>query len=231
MFSNNSNSNMNENINSNSNNPSKKISKSMIILTSVVFIVGIFLFGINYWQSTRCGSSKTIEEMKTYIDSIENRILHAESETLRNAFVMEKMIIALQNHLYKLEKKELNDLSLLSQEESIKIQLSLASQPAPPFVEYELDPKYYDAELIADVIDSVLSKDDDKNNNNFNDVSGNDISSEPIISDEEALKICTLWKEKYSVIKGVSWGNLPFDLQNKWLQYQCDVHLADELSN
>jgi hypothetical protein len=225
MFSTNNSSNNSSN---KDNNPIKKMSRSMVILTSVVFVVGTFLFGINYWQSTRCGNSKTIEEMQTYIDSIQNRILHAESETLRNAFVMEKMIVALQNHLYKLETKELNDLSLLSQEESIKIQLSLASQPAPPFIEYELDPKYYDAELIADVIDSALSKDDDDNKkDDGNDFSGNDISSEPIISDAEALKKCSLWKEQYSVIKGVSWGNLPFDLQNKWMQYQCDVHLVE----
>jgi len=45
------------------------------------------------------------------------------------------------------------------------------------------------------------------------------------ISDAEAQKTCTEWKDKYSVVIGVSWGSLPYDLQQKWMSYSCDYHM------
>ena len=53
-----------------------------------------------------------------------------------------------------------------------------------------------------------------------------------IISDNNfIIAQCTEWKKLYSVIKGVSWGNLPYDLQKKWVKYSCDYHINTELSN
>jgi len=45
------------------------------------------------------------------------------------------------------------------------------------------------------------------------------------LTDSEASNLCTELKGKYSVIPGVSWGNLPYDLQQKWLHFSCDYHL------
>lgn len=47
------------------------------------------------------------------------------------------------------------------------------------------------------------------------------------ITDAEANKQCIEWKNQYEVVIGKSWGNLPHDLQQKWLQYSCDYHLQD----
>mmetsp|Transcript_10830 Transcript_10830/g.28878 ORF Transcript_10830/g.28878 Transcript_10830/m.28878 type:complete len:85 (+) Transcript_10830:3328-3582(+) len=33
---------------------------------------------------------------------------------------------------------------------------------------------------------------------------------------------CIEWKTTYTVEPGISWGSLPFDLQNKWKLYDCD---------
>lgn len=45
------------------------------------------------------------------------------------------------------------------------------------------------------------------------------------LTDSEASNLCTELKGKYSVIPAVSWGNLPYDLQQKWLHFSCDYHL------
>lgn len=52
-------------------------------------------------------------------------------------------------------------------------------------------------------------------------------SEESTVTDSEATALCTEWKSKYSVVQGVSWGNLPYDLQQKWLTYSCDYHFKN----
>lgn len=37
---------------------------------------------------------------------------------------------------------------------------------------------------------------------------------------------CEGFKKKYEVILGHSWGNLPYDLQDKWRTMNCDLHLS-----
>ena len=46
-------------------------------------------------------------------------------------------------------------------------------------------------------------------------------------SDEEILSLCQGWKTKYAVVQGVSWGQLPFDLQGRWLKLKCDIYLVN----
>ena len=51
---------------------------------------------------------------------------------------------------------------------------------------------------------------------------------EPTMTDAEASTQCKEWKEKYQVVIGVSWGNLPFDLQRRWLKISCDYHFGKD---
>jgi len=46
------------------------------------------------------------------------------------------------------------------------------------------------------------------------------------LSDADARHICAEWKKEHNVVVGVSWGSLPFQLQQKWLQYACDYLLS-----
>lgn len=46
------------------------------------------------------------------------------------------------------------------------------------------------------------------------------------LTDSQAIELCTEMQHKYSVVPGVSWGSLPFDLQQKWVHYSCDYHLS-----
>ena len=45
------------------------------------------------------------------------------------------------------------------------------------------------------------------------------------LSDSDARHFCESWKQEHNVVVGVSWGSLPFDIQQKWLQYACDYLL------
>lgn len=53
-------------------------------------------------------------------------------------------------------------------------------------------------------------------------------NAEPVkeaVPEEIARPACTDWKAEYSVEPGVSWGSLPFDLQEKWKEYDCDTYV------
>jgi hypothetical protein len=147
----------------------------------------------------------------------------------KNDILLNKVFRGLQSNLYELEKKEYEQLVKLSKGEAVKAALYLASHPAPPMPEFELDSKYKSGEDLADVIDDVFGKQtDDKNMlENMFDGKLSTEEEEPLeqITDADALKVCTTWKEEYHVSVGVSWGDLPFDLQQKWLAYSCDYHL------
>lgn len=45
------------------------------------------------------------------------------------------------------------------------------------------------------------------------------------LSDADARHLCEGWAQEHNVKIGVDWGSLPFDLQQKWLQYACDYLL------
>ncbi len=115
----------------------------------------------------------------------------------------------------------------------MKTALYLASHPAPPMPEFDLDPQFEDAEKLADVIDDVFGKEQDDKSALENMFDGKmDVREEelPQLTDSEATKVCSEWKSKYNVIVGVSWGDLPYDLQQKWLSYSCDYHMRGDNS-
>jgi hypothetical protein len=145
---------------------------------------------------------------------------------------MNKVIHTLQSNLYKLEKKEYDELSKLSKDEAVRIALYLTNHPAPPMPEFPLNEEYADAEKLADAIDDVFGKGegifDDKPGSMNDQLSDGKEGVETVsITDAEATKMCNEWKEKYNVVIGVSWGDLPYDLQQKWLEYSCDYHMKE----
>lgn len=149
---------------------------------------------------------------------------------------MGKVISGMQSNLLRIEQKEYQELVQQSKDEAVKIALFLASHPAPPMPEFEMEAEYEDAEKLADVIDDVFGKPnqlDDKSSTDFEGglemMDDKEVQEQtPQLSDAEAMKVCTEWQVKYNVVVGVSWGDLPFDLQQKWLAYSCDYHLKSE---
>lgn len=159
--------------------------------------------------------------------------------------MMNKLIASMQSNLYKIEQIEYNALALHANNEAVEIALLLAAHPAPPMPIFQLDAKYADAEGLANAIDDIFSKEGSiaeyygglggegglKNGQGDNPFEGGGlVEEEPVaaITDAEAIDSCTEWKNKYNVIVGASWGDLPYDLQQKWLEYSCDYHLKDE---
>jgi len=219
----------------------RHVSTSMIVFAAVVLGVALGLFGLNYWHATRCAEAHTPEEIKGFMDAVTKRLLTAESQTIHNSLLMEKVISALEARLIEQEASELVLLQKQSQDEAVRVSLQLASQPSPVRPEFPLDAKYLDAEVLADTIDQVLAHageegDEDDKKDDFLMVGGSGssgagggggYSSEPAPSDEEILAMCKEWKDKYSVVQGVSWGGLPFDLQSKWLKLKCDIYLVN----
>ncbi len=143
------------------------------------------------------------------------------------------MLHHIQIKLFQLEKSELEKLSKESRDEAVRIALQLSKYPAPPMPEFELDSKYKDGETLQDLIDDVFKNVDDKK-----DIYGYSYGSKDgsknkksydmdTLTDTESTKLCNEWKSNYNVVVGVSWGNLPYDLQQKWLHYSCDYHLGD----
>lgn len=49
-----------------------------------------------------------------------------------------------------------------------------------------------------------------------------------LLTDAQAEQECIKWKTEYSVVPGASWGKLPSDLQQKWLEYSCDYFLLEK---
>lgn len=144
-----------------------------------------------------------------------------------------------------MESSEIDYLSIRSQEDSIKLNLELSKLSSPLHVSLGWDKKYENREVLADLIDetmrsydetTVSSKDASGNSgsiesdkqfteNNYYSASANAVSSSDL-SEEDTKKLCTEWQKTYSVVKGASWGYLPYDLQKKWVSYHCDYHIA-----
>jgi hypothetical protein len=210
----------------------RKISTSYIVLIACVLGVGIGLFGINYWHATKCTSDKSPQDYEDMISALNRRLLEAESQVHRNEILVGKVIKALETNLYKLEKKEFEELSQRSKDDAVKAALYLATHPAPTFPEYPLDAEYENnMEKVADLLDDVYSqvKDDDKMVERSEEVDDKEANSagelDISVTDADAIKLCSEWKDKYNVVVGVSWGNLPYDLQQNWLKFSCDYHL------
>lgn len=139
---------------------------------------------------------------------------------------MNKVINAMQNNLVRLEAKEYEDLSRESKDEAVRIALFLATHPAPPMPNFVMESEFEDAEKLADIIDDIFGKGEgDKYAEGAEMV---EAEQEITLSDAEATKICTEWKDTYKVIVGVSWGDLPYDLQQKWVEYSCDYHMKED---
>lgn len=143
---------------------------------------------------------------------------------------MNKVIQALQANLMKLEQKEYDTINSQSKDEAVRIALYLAKHPAPPMPIFPMAEEYLDTEKLADLIDDVYGKAEAEEKEDYLDVeeSKEEVTEVLAVTDAEATLLCTEWKEKYNVAIGVSWGDLPYELQQKWLAYSCDYHMKDD---
>mmetsp|Transcript_12332 Transcript_12332/g.16946 ORF Transcript_12332/g.16946 Transcript_12332/m.16946 type:complete len:250 (-) Transcript_12332:42-791(-) len=210
-------------------NPSRKISISMLVFGACIIGIGLGLFGLNFWQATRCGvgTVHSHEEIEGFIDALTKRLLNSESQAIKNELLVTKVISAMQLHLKKLEEQQYTEILQQSKDEAIKVALYLAEHPAPPMPDFPLEKTYNDNEKLADLIDDIFGKENGEEDIDFLSSYEKKDKKKESITDADAEKVCNEWKIKYKVAIGISWGELPYDLQQKWLEYSCDYHMSD----
>ncbi len=162
----------------------------------------------------------------------------------------------IQKKYLALSSEELEHLSKESEEESIKIALGIAAQPPIPIPEFELDPELKSADALSSFIDDFFESKKEKSfeeesgydeigqnqfglkedvgayddfiekdsNTKYSESEENENSKS--MSEEDKADECNNMKSKYNVVIGVSWGNLPYDLQDTWRLLRCDLYFS-----
>jgi hypothetical protein len=156
----------------------------------------------------------------------------------------------LSEELQLIDKEEMEKLVKHSRDEAIKIALDLTKLATKRAKIYQFDEKYQNAESLGNLIDEIFVAEASKteppyqyeNLNKMKFREGVDdynkfveeefeeeeqtLELEEYETEKERIDSCKGWKAHYNVIEGVSWGNLPYDLQKKWKAYNCDVFLG-----
>lgn len=199
----------------------------------VVLMICLTVVYVNFQHTSGC-SAMGDEDVQMYIESLNKRLLKAESQNIQNRLLLDRFMDKVQSKIIRLEKLELKELSDVAVDEAVKVTLQLASQPLPAMPEYDLGTEYQNAEELADVIDDIFEKARDKKNTKGSvDIAdyayGYGAQEERHggvgVSDAAASEKCTGWKKIYGIQVGVSWGSAPMDVQEKWIQLSCDYHL------
>jgi hypothetical protein len=143
----------------------------------------------------------------------------------------ENLLKRIQSRVLQVEHEHFQELSRNSQDEAVKVSLLLsnAERSMSRAPEFDLNPKYRNADILADAINELLKRVDDTGSDNSFDLASSHEDAAPVdssstVSESEMARLCKEWKTNYNVITGVSWGELTYDLQQKWTQYSCDVH-------
>ena len=157
---------------------------------------------------------------------------------MKTSLILTKVVNSIQLKYLTLSKQEMDHIVKSSEEEAIKMTLGIASQPPPPIPEFDLpEDKLKDAESLADWIDDIVGRQEpsssevddfkrppseSKSAGGFDDLYSEEKEKHVEISDEDREKECEEMKVDYNVVIGVSWGNLPYDLQDRWRELKCD---------
>jgi hypothetical protein len=222
---------------------------------SVIILIGILIIGFNYWHAMKCVESNGLEDTNDYLLAMEKRILDVEYQAKIAQEQTHKLIRQLQERVVYLDEKKMQSIVEVSKDIAIRTALLLETQPTPPQTQYLVDDKNtnglenkwddlfnegakteYDDPLWEE--EGELEKyrqaeanfeefDDDfeKSQKNFREESIETFKKEKL-NPEKQLEECKGWKEKYGVVIGVSWGELPDELQLRWKECECDYYLS-----
>jgi hypothetical protein len=160
---------------------------------------------------------------------------------------------SLEHKYIQLSDAEYKRLVKDSDEESVRLALGIAAQPPPPIPEFEIDDKILNGEpsVMATFIDDIIGNLEDfgeggnkdlgdvypNRGDGVGDVLQDDVFKESAEMDQETEAInamtadekkieCSKLKEEYHVVIGVSWGNLPYNLQDYWRKLICDKYFS-----
>ena len=210
------------------------------LLQGLMVGAGIALFFANIYHSMKTCEKKAPNTLERHLEAFDSRLKRSELIITKNTFLMHTTLRDIQRKVLQLDDNHLKEVLHYSENEAIRLALLLEKYPAIPkpyFEESYGGKNEYSGEFYGSRFNYTddfffanrSSRTDDKlwgaKEAYFEYGYEKDKEAVPLLSDVEANKKCTEWKEQYKVEVGKGWGSLPFDLQKKWLEYSCDYHL------
>lgn len=214
------------------------------LLQGLIVGAAIALFFANIYHSMKTCEKKAPNTLERHLESFDDRLKRSEVMIIRNKGLLDVTLKDIQKKVKQLDSNIIKNIVHHSEDEAIRLALLLENMPAIPMPYYEQSYSSSSSSRYEESYGSNYNFTDDfffTNRSSRTDdkewgakesyfeygyeKDKQDKEAEPLLSDVEAHKICTEWKEKYQVQVGVGWGLLPFDLQKKWLEYSCDYHL------
>jgi hypothetical protein len=238
------------------NNSNSASSASWTVIASILVVVGVIIVGFNYWHAMKCIEMNGFEDSQSYISAMEKRVSDIENQVKRSHEKTHKLIQQLQEKILVLNDKKMSSLVESSKDLAIQTALLLQTQPAPPQTKYLVDdqtkleesqwddlfedfgekdgipqfddPLWEESENLSKEFRQAESfeKFDDYQSKAENELSEQNLESFEGKDATEQLEECKEWKERYGVVIGVSWGELPYDLQTRWRDSSCDFYLS-----
>ena len=154
----------------------------------------------------------------------------------------------MQNRLAAIDTSQLKSLLDHSKDEAVRIALSLAMDTSRPVSGYFIEDKYKDASALGDLLDDLMEAESTKKEDSMYsamtglnglsgfrkdeggewddqfpaevELGGGEGEGGPL--SEEVAQACSMWKQDYGVIPGISWGSLPKTMQMEWKYNNCD---------
>jgi hypothetical protein len=214
------------------------------LIQGLIIGASIALFITNIYHIMKKCEKKTPNILENHLESLSYRLILSENIINNNKKNINILLYNIQKNIKYIDNNIMNNIIYYSENEAIRIALLLEKMPSIPMPYYESSYSNSNNYKYEDIYESKYNFTDDfffTNRSSRTDdkewgakesyfeygyeKDKQDKISEPLLSDVEAHKICSEWKETYQVQVGVGWGLLPFDLQKKWLEYSCDYHL------
>uniref|UniRef100_A0A7S3NPI7 Uncharacterized protein n=1 Tax=Aureoumbra lagunensis TaxID=44058 RepID=A0A7S3NPI7_9STRA len=210
--------------------------QAMFLATGLVLIIDV----VRHAAGCMGGEGMNGEVLRR--KALEHRLESLEKEVHENSQVLHKFLMSLETQFGVSELIDLRELKRECHDLAQGIVANIADSPAPPMPSFDTLDSFQskDDQLADDDIFEGHAKFDDRYgalgdipNEGFEEQShlGDDVFGEQadLPSTEERSATCREWRSTYGVSPGVSWGQLPLELQNKWRRYDCDIYLQDSV--
>lgn len=160
--------------------------------------------------------------------ALEHRLLSMEKEVHENSLVLQSFLGSLEKRFSISEMVDLRDLKRECHDEAQAIVSKLAEEPAPPMPSFDSVEGFEENPSLVDEVGGVADDDIFMGRDPYGEEEeeGAGEALPPVL---ERSKTCKDWRITYGVSPGVSWGNLPYEMQQRWRNYDCDIFMQDSV--
>eukprot|EP00632_Arachnochrysis_sp_CCMP2950_P012615 CAMPEP_0185695880 /NCGR_PEP_ID=MMETSP1164-20130828/4790_1 /TAXON_ID=1104430 /ORGANISM="Chrysoreinhardia sp, Strain CCMP2950" /LENGTH=254 /DNA_ID=CAMNT_0028362751 /DNA_START=137 /DNA_END=901 /DNA_ORIENTATION=+ len=229
-----------------------------VLLQAVVLAMAVVLLLVNLKHSAGCLGARVSDEVMRR-RALEHRLRLMEQEVRENSQVLNKFLAALldDRSTSKTTRMRRDDpaedsatippaeivaLKRACHADAVAIVAELAEAPTPPMPAFDTG---FESSW-GDPLGAVEGGGDDRGYGDDDVFGGRDPGglgdlgaagygdggardAEPLPPMAERSATCKDWRANYGVSPGVSWGSLPFDLQERWRLYDCDIYLQESV--